>query len=300
MGDPSVVVGYWDLHLGRYVDDDGAQVSLPMSSAAASVTYVQDDGAPLAVLVHDPAVRDPDLLAAVSAAVRLAVSNVRLRSEIRDRAARLSASRRRIVEAGDRQRRELETELSAGTLDRLDEVARLLDGVRIEGAEAIRIELRETRAELMDFANGVRPVALTAGGLASALPLLVARSPVQVALTVRLNRIPASVEACLYFVCAEALTNVVKHASATHVEIDVGLDGDSFQISIVDDGAGGADPASGTGLHGLADRVEALGGALTVSSGPETGTSVTARIPRLYETDLVRRGKPWPAEGTVD
>ena len=131
MGDPSVVVGYWAPEIGSYVDDAGAPLRLPTDQRTRVVTYVEDNGAPLAALVHDPAVaRDPELLTAVSAAARLAVTNVRLRAGIRDRATRLAASRRRIVEAADRQRRDLETELAAGTVDRLAEVARLLDELR--------------------------------------------------------------------------------------------------------------------------------------------------------------------------
>jgi signal transduction histidine kinase len=280
MGDPSVIVGYWARHVGRYVDDIGNEVVLPADKETAAVTYVEDGGAPLAVLVHDPAVaRDPELLSAVSAAARLAVTNVRLRAEIRERALNIAASRRRIVEAADRQRAELERELAAGTEDRLAEVTRLLEAVDSDDAAGIRAELMSARQELVDFAHGVRPAALTSGGLTAALPLLAARSSVPVELVVRVDRAAAAVEACVYFVCAEALTNVVKHAAAAHVVMDVrDQDGDVW-ATISDDGAGGADPSSGTGLRGLADRVEALGGRLTVSSAQGEGTIVAAIVP---------------------
>ena len=280
MGDPSAVVGYWAPEIGSYVDDIGAPLRLPADPQARVVTYVEDNGVPLAALVHDPAVaRDPELLTAVSAAARLAVTNVRLRAGIRDRAARIAASRRRIVEAADRQRRDLETELTAGTVDRLAEVARLLRDLDVDGVGEIRDELAGARTELADFAHGVRPTALTAGGLAAALPVLADRSPVPVALTVKIDRAPAAVEACVYFVCAEALTNVIKHASATRVDIEVSRQDDQVRTSITDDGTGGADLSSGTGLRGLADRVEALGGTLTVSSGRGDGTTVVATVP---------------------
>ena len=133
MGDPTVMLGYWAPDSGRYVDDIGAEVELPADDATRAVTYVDDNGAPLAVLVHDAAVtRDPQLLTAVSAAARLAVTNVRLRAGIRDRAARLAASRRRIVEAADRQRTDLEAELAAGTVNRLAEVSHLLEEVDVD------------------------------------------------------------------------------------------------------------------------------------------------------------------------
>jgi hypothetical protein len=280
MGDPSVVVGYWAQDIGRYVDDGGMEVLLPADHDTLAVTYVEDSGAPLAVLVHDPAVaRDPELLSAVSAAARLAVTNVRLRAEIRDRAVNLAASRRRIVEAADQQRADLEGELAAGTQDRLAEVSCLLEGVDGDDAAGIRAELVSAREELVDFAHGVRPAALTGGGLTAALPLLAARSSVPVELTVRVDRAAAAVEACVYFVCAEALTNVAKHAAAGRVVIDVRDEDGDVRASISDDGAGGAAPSAGTGLRGLADRVEALGGRLTVSSAPGDGTTVVATVP---------------------
>jgi signal transduction histidine kinase len=100
-----------------------------------------------------------------------------------------------------------------------------------------------------------------------------------VALTVTIDRAPATVEACVYFVCAEALTNVIKHASATRIDIQVSQQDDQIRATITDDGAGGAAPSSGTGLRGLADRVEALGGAFTVNSAIGDGTTVVATVP---------------------
>ena len=281
MGDPSVVVGYWDPERGRYLDDAGVEVQVQSDRTARAITYIDDNGDELAVLVHDNAVaRDPALLAAVSAAARMAVTNVRLRAAIRDRATELTASRRRIVEEADRQRRDLERELAAGTVEQLAEVSRLLEDVEIDGVDELRQEFEGARSELIDFAHGVRPAALTSGGLAAALPLLVNRSPVPVMLTVLPDRAHAAAEACIYFVCAEALTNVIKHASATQVEIAVSRKVDQVTASITDDGSGDVDPSSGTGLRGLADRVEALGGILTVTTGASGhGTIVVATVP---------------------
>ena len=183
-------------------------------------------------------------------------------------------------EAADRQRTDLEAELAAGTVDRLAEVSRLLDEVDVDDIDEIRAELAGARAELLDFAHGVRPAALTTGGLTAALPLLVARSPVPVTLTVRVDRASAAVEACVYFVCAEALTNVAKHAAAARVVIDVRQQDTQIRASISDDGAGGADPSSGSGLRGLVDRVEALGGHLSVRSAPGGGHHGGGHRPR--------------------
>lgn len=158
-------------------------------------------------------------------------------------------------------------------------VSRLLEGVDGDDAAGIRAQLMSARAELVDFAHGVRPATLTSGGLTAALPLLAARSSVPVELTVRVDRAAAAVEACVYFVCAEALTNVAKHAAAAHVLADVRDQNGDVRATISDDGAGGADPSSGTGLRGLGDRVEALGGRLTVSSARGEGTTVVATVP---------------------
>jgi signal transduction histidine kinase len=280
MGDPTVTLGYWAPDSGWYVDDIGAEVELPADDATRAVTYVDDNGAPLAVLVHDVGMsRDPQLLTPVSAAARLAVTNVRLRAGIRDRAARLAASRRRIVQAADRQRTDLEAELAAGTVNRLAEVTHLLEEVDVDDLVEIRADLAAAQAELVDFAHGVRPAALTTGGLTAALPLLVARSPVPVTLTVRVDRASAAVEACVYFVCAEALTNVTKHEAAARFVIDVRQQDTQVMASVSDDDPGGADPSSGSGLRGLVDRVEALGGHLSVRSTPGEGTTVVATVP---------------------
>ena len=118
-----------------------------------------------------------------------------------------------------------------------------------------------------------------AASLTAALPLLVARSPAPVTLTVRVDRASAAVEACVYFVCAEALTNVTKHAAAARVVIDVRQQDTQVMASVSDDGPGGADPSSGSGLRGLVDRVEALGGHLSVRSTPGEGTTVVATVP---------------------
>jgi signal transduction histidine kinase len=124
----------------------------------------------------------------------------------------------------------------------------------------------------------VRPTAFGEGGLPAALPLLAARSGVPVTLTVTVGRLPPAVESALYFVCAEALTNVGKHAAATAVTVVARASADVTVLTVEDDGVGGADPR-GSGLRGLTDRVEALGGTMMVTDGPAGGTMLTARIP---------------------
>ena len=138
-------------------------------------------------------------------------------------------------------------------------------------------ELCLVQDELRRFSQGVRPVALESGGLAEALPQLAAASPLPVELRADVPRLPPAVETAAWFVCAETLTNVAKHARAASARVQVTYHDGELIVVVVDDGTGGADP-NGSGLRGLADRAEALGGRLDVSSGPGR-TVVTARLP---------------------
>jgi signal transduction histidine kinase len=251
------------------------------------VTPIAHDGKPVAVLIHDEAVlEDAALVESVAAAAKLAVANARLQAEARARVLELAASRRRIVDAADAQRRRLERELREGAERRLAEVASLLEQVRREVDEpaAVQVaevgsELRVARAELHDFAQGIHPAALTDGGLGAALPELVSRPGMPVELTLSVGRVAPAIEAAVYFLCSEALTNAAKHAEATRVTIHVAESGGRLLVEIADDGVGGADPASGSGLRGLADRIEALDGRLSVESLPRRGTRLVAEVP---------------------
>ena len=287
LGDPSLIVGYWIAGPARYVDDGGRPVDLPAPGEDRAVTEIDDDGNRVAVLVHDPATMDdPRLLAAVAAAARLSVVNARLQAEIQGRVSEVAESRRRIVEAVDDQRLRLERELSEGAQRRLDGVLRLVDGARCAapaveaaGLEQLEVEIRAAQAELGDFAQGIRPSALDQGGLAAALPVLAERVPVPVDLDIDVGRVPPAVEAAVFFVCSEALANVAKHALAQRVSLTVGLSDGAVEASVSDDGVGGVDPARGSGLRGLVDRVEALGGRLDVGDRANGGTVVTVTIP---------------------
>jgi signal transduction histidine kinase len=283
LGDPTLVVGYWVPHQGVYVDERGVPLAMPGAQDGRSMTTVTDGGEPVAVLIHDNAVLDDHkLVAGVNAALSLAVANARMRAEVQARVSALAASRQRIVEAADAQRRALESELALGAERRLGSVARLLADVQqrsvTDGLAEVAAEVRGAQTELREFAQGVRPSALGAGGLAAALPPLAARAPMQVDLTVSVGRLPPAIEAALFFVCSEAITNITKHAKATHVSISVEPYPVGVVITVVDDGVGGADPR-GSGLRGLADRVEALGGDFSVGESPGGGTVVGARIP---------------------
>jgi signal transduction histidine kinase len=205
-------------------------------------------------------------------------------------AAKLNGSRTRLVLATDRTRRQLERDLHDGVQQRLVSLA--LDVRRIEGhvppgldelrrdlAEVVA-GLNETVDEVRELSRGVHPAMLTEGGLRPALRALARRTAVPVRLDVQPDgRQPEPVEVAAYYVVAEALTNVTKYARATAVDVGVCVRRNCLQLTVRDDGVGGADPKRGTGLTGLADRVEALGGTLTLDSAPGEGTLLYAQFP---------------------
>jgi len=276
LGDPSLEVGYWLQEQGRYVQESGRAIELPPARAGRAVTPIDEVGSPVAVLVHDVAVLDdPGLVSAVAAATRLAVSNARLRAEVHARVAEVEASRRRIVEAADEQRRGLELELREGAGRRLARVAELV----VEVDPELERQLVNARSEVSEFARGIHPATLTEGGLDAALRELAERSPVPVEVVAPSGRFPAPVEATAYFVCAEALTNLAKYGEALNAAIRVAVDGVRVTVEVTDDGVGGAEPARGSGLRGLADRVEALGGRLQIESPTGRGTRLLAELP---------------------
>jgi signal transduction histidine kinase len=287
LGDPSVELVYWLPDQHRYVDDAGQPTEMPLDDSSRVVVRVEEHGEPVAVLIKDRAVhQDERLLADVTAALRLALGNARLRAQVRANITELGIARRRLVEAADGQRRQLESELDGGPQRRLSEMSRLLETVdaKVEGGLRERLtpmlaELATAQAELRNLAHGIRPPALESGGLAAALPLLVRKAqPDPVDLTVPGRRLPPAVEGAVYFVCAEALTNIAKHANATRASVAITIDHGAVLARIVDNGSGGAD-RNGSGLRGLADRVEALGGRLSVRDRGEGGTELMARIP---------------------
>ena len=286
LGDPTLVVGYPVDDGAGLVDDSGRLVELPLPGSGRAVTPIDDHGERIAVLVHDEGLlADRRLLGSVAAAARFAVANARLQAEARAREQELQESRRRIVETANEQRRRLEQELREGAERRLGHVAAHLAAARAvlprdgRELEALEGQLAETRLELREFAHGVHPAALADGGLVPALRVLAARSSIPVDVHGDAPRLSDPVEAALFFVCSEALTNAAKHAAASRISVELGANADAVLLTIADDGRGGADPSRGSGLRGLVDRVEALGGRLRVESPPTRGTRVVAEVP---------------------
>jgi signal transduction histidine kinase len=191
----------------------------------------------------------------------------------------LWASRRRRLAAADDARRRLEARLREGPQRRLDELARTLPADGGEHLERARLQLIRTLDDLRELARGLHPRDLAQSGLPGALATLGERAPVPVELEVSPGRLPAEIEATVYFVCAEALANVAKYAAASRVRIGVTTTDGRVRVVVADDGRGGADRGRGTGLQGLLDRVEAVGGTLDVTSPAGAGTRLAADIP---------------------
>jgi signal transduction histidine kinase len=290
LGDPSLSLAYWLPERELYVDAEGHPVDLPEREGQVC-THVEHEGRPVGVICHDASLENErELVQAVAAAAGLALENERLDAELRARVEELRASRSRIVQAADDERRRLERDLHDGAQQRLVSLALNLRLARSKvdedpaaAAELIdetAAELGEATDELRELARGLHPAVLSDRGLGPALEALAGRAPVPVALgDPPAERLPAPVESAAYFVVAEALTNVARYAEASRAEVSVVRDNGRVEVEVRDDGVGGADPAAGSGLRGLADRVAALDGLLQVESRAGEGTTVRAVIP---------------------
>jgi signal transduction histidine kinase len=201
----------------------------------------------------------------------------------------LQASRDRAVDTAEAERRRIERDLHDGAQQRLVALAMDLGMARAKletdpaaGAALVgeaHEEAKRALAELRDLARGIHPAVLADRGLDAAISALAARSPVPVGVEVTTGRLPGPVESAAYFVVAEALTNAAKHAGAAEIGVRITRHRDLLVVEVIDDGAGGADPAKGTGLRGLADRVAAVDGRLTVTSPPGGPTVIRAELP---------------------
>jgi signal transduction histidine kinase len=286
LGDPELRLAYWVPERKGFVDAAGRPVEL-----SADATVVERGGRRIAALEHDPALAEQqELLESVGAAAALALENERLNAELRARLEDLRASRARIVEAAEAERRRVERNLHDGAQQRLVSIAMQLGLMERklktdpEAAKPILHEAREDLAialqELRELSQGIHPSLLTERGLEAALGELPLRTPVPLELEFSIEeRLPAQVEAAAYYVVSEALANVTKYAQATAVRVRVDRVDGKAVVEVADDGVGGADSSRGSGLSGLTDRVEALGGRLALVSPVGRGTIVRAEIP---------------------
>lgn len=288
--DPSLSIAYWLPDEERFVDPRGKSIDLSVDDGR-TVTMIEKDGRRIAALVHDPAtLEDEQLVQSVSAAAALQLENERLQAEILAQLEEVEASRARIVEAAQQERRRIERALHDGTQQRLVSIAMMLgladSKLAPDPARAARLladarsQMSEALQELRDLSQGIHPGILTERGLPAALSELTQRIEHSVALEVHLTeRLPDRVEEAAYFVVCEALTNVMKHAHATRAFVQIECRDDIAVLRVADDGVGGAAVNRGSGLRGLQDRVEALGGQLSVESPPAAGTTLEALIP---------------------
>lgn len=279
LSDASLRVAYPDESQSRWITESGHETTVGEDAieverggrTVAAVTNTCDDASIVRAVLDEAA---PEL------------DNARLRAAVAVQLEEVRASRERIAEAQVQERRRVERDLHDGAQQRLLGAAAQMQAALLNASPerlsaALELGVRESRnavAELRALANGLHPAVLEDGGLPAALEDLSSRLPMSVVLSGQQRRHPPTLEATMWFVACEAVTNATKHAAATRVVVHLDDCDNRLRLMVEDDGCGGADPA-GTGLRGLADRVEAVGGRLTITSAPWAGTQVEAVVP---------------------
>ncbi|HJQ51287.1 MAG TPA: histidine kinase [Gaiellaceae bacterium] len=285
LGDSTLELALWLPERREFVDEAGERLDTSNLPEGRALTAIGSPGEPLAALIHDERLLGQrPLLEAAGSAARLALENTRLQAALRAQLAELQASRARIVGAADAERRRLERDLHDGAQQRLLALGLALQLLRdgsgdqelLVQAEA---ELQTALSELRDLARGIHPTILSEQGLGPAVRSLCDRAPVPVHLEADDERYPVSVETTVYFVVAEALANIAKHARAHSAAVSLARENGKLLVDISDDGRGGATARTGSGLQGLVDRVAAVGGTLTIASQPGAGTTLHAEVP---------------------
>lgn len=288
--DPAVELTVWSPSRGAFIDVDGQVIDISGSDRAQAVHILKNAGTVRGALIHDPILcEDPKLVQAVAASAQFCIENERLHADVQARLGEIQALSVRLVRSVDAERRRVERDLHDGTQQYLSTLSIILAESRVRAAHIPELsESLTTAANLVDrtlgdlrnLARGLHPTVLTDAGLGPALESLAEHSVTRVTLESAVpERPPGLAEATAYFVAAEALTNATKHARASSVAIRAAQMDTHLVVEIVDDGIGGAEPAGGSGLQGLADRVAAVNGQFSVHSPAGEGTRVMARIP---------------------
>lgn len=285
LGDPRLTLAF--PVADGWVDAAGAAVELPAPSAGQGVVTVTREGRPVGAITYDAVlIADAASVRAAGRVVAIAVDYERLTAQLLASQEQLRDSRTRLVEAGDRERRRLAQDLHDRLQGRLTLLALRVGSARPgDDLTLIRRGLDETITELRWLVQGVMPSLLVERGLIAAVEDMADRLPIRTVVDLdgadRLDsaRLPASVEGTAYHVVAEALTNAVKHAGANELTVAIGQQAGQLRILVADDGVGGAAPAGGAGLRGMADRVNALGGRLVIDSPPGAGTRLLVEMP---------------------
>jgi signal transduction histidine kinase len=294
LGDPSLVLGLATGDGEGFTDEAGRPLEVG-ESADRTLTELRDGNRRIALLEHDPALlRDPALLESITSLVGIALANTHLQQEVRRRITDVESSRHRLLMTADAERNRLEADLEGRVQARLKRVANLIKQTGQDGE--LEDLVAQTREAVSSFARGVHPRRLDEEGLPAAVADLTRVLSVPIELDVLPARLPREIEAAAYFVCAEALTNSAKYAKASRAHVSIHLSADTLTVEVADDGVGGAMLTPDSGLMGLQDRLDVLGGALSVVSLPQEGTTVSATIPlahaRQPEARILIGGQP--------
>lgn len=291
LGDPTLEVWFWVPGRDGYVDMDGAPVTADRQHTGRGLEPVELDGRRIGAISCDIALMDePDLVRTAGRVVAIALDRERLIAELLASHRALQSSRERLVQVADGERRRIAQDLHDGLQVQLVllalEAQQLANaggvgGAVRERATVLRKGIDAAAADLREVVHAVMPAALTQRGLSAAAEDLVDRMPVPTTLTLDVvdNECPPVVESTAYFVVAEALANAVKHADAGAIAVLLRRQDDVLHVEVRDDGDGGARAGAGSGLTGMAERVEALGGAVRITSADGHGTTIRAEIP---------------------
>jgi signal transduction histidine kinase len=298
LGDPSVRLAFWSDETGTFLDGQGRPVSVAQPGGAIGVVDVTVSGRRVAVIEYDAVLIDqPALVAAAGRVVAVAIDRARIAAELRASRDELRESRARIVHAGDVERRRLAQDLHDGVQSQLvllgieAQALASLPGASEEIAAAatdVRRRIDSAAADLRGLVHAVMPPALAADGLVAAVEDLLDRMPVPTRLDLNapedVSRTPAHIQSTAYFVIAEGLTNAVKHAQATDIEVRMTVRDSQLLLDVIDNGIGfdhsdSASSVMGFGLRSVSDRVSAIGGLLAVIRPAGGGTHLTAELP---------------------
>jgi signal transduction histidine kinase len=291
LDDPGLELYWWDWERDLYVDVDGTEAHV-MEAPDRAVTQVEYETRRIGIIAHDARLLDmPEFLGFFIPMMRIAMERDRLHRDLVVKLGQLKASRLRIVEAADEERRRLERNLHDGAQQRLVAARLELRGLESRVRDDPGLAPLAHRAsdalegaieDLRELARGLHPPLLAQRGLEAAVRAGAARSSLPVELDLRVDAVlPPAVEAAAYYVCAEAVTNAMKHAQANTVWLSVVQAGAWLTVEVRDDGVGGAsfECEDATGLGGLRDRVETLDGTFEIDSAPGAGTRLVAAFP---------------------
>jgi signal transduction histidine kinase len=291
LGDRSLELAFWVPERRAWVDREGRSVTLPTAGSDRAAVEVDRGDQRVGAIVYDATlIADPALVRAAARVIAIALDNERLMADLRASREELRASRVRIVEAADDERRRIARNLHDGLQSRLVLLAIRANGVRLDAtappgvrAQALEVEsgLHVAIGELRELVQGVVPAALTERGLFAAVEDLVDRVPLPTALDLGRNGapLPAALESTGYFVLSEAIANAIKHSRARELAVRLEQLEGRLEIEVCDDGVGGARASAGAGMRGMADRLDAFGGRLLVDSPPGGGTRLVAQLP---------------------